>query len=461
MSTLILLSLLGFLILFLGAFDQKKLLIPVALLGLIAAFVLNALDWGSNTAWFGMMTYDNYAVSFNGLIIFTLILIMLMASWHFRYEDSNVADIYALMLFSATGGVIMTSYSSLVMLFVGVEILSIALYIMAGSRRLHLSSNESALKYFLLGSFASGVLLFGLTLLFGVCNSFDLAVISDYVSNTETEKIPLLFKTGVFLTMIGFTFKLGAAPFHFWSPDVYQGAPTLITAFMATVVKTAAIAAFYKLFDTCFSGMDSVWYQALWVICVVTMLLGNVSAVMQNEAKRMLAWSGVAHAGYLLLPVLALNELSASSVFYYSVVYSVGSITAFSVVIALSGAKNELPIDQFKGLAKNNPLLTAALVVSMFSMAGIPPLAGFFAKYFLFVNAMNSNLLIAVLVAILGSLIGVYYYFRPVVYAFHNEGNIPERIEANVGFNLVVFTGMFLTLVLGLFPDLLRAFPGN
>jgi NADH-quinone oxidoreductase subunit N len=191
------------------------------------------------------------------------------------------------------------------------------------------------------------------------------------------------------------------------------------------------------------------------------MLLGNISAVMQNEAKRMLAWSGVAHAGYLLLPVLALNELSASSVFYYSVVYSVGSITAFSVVIALSGAQNELPIDQFKGLAKNNPLLTAALVISMFSMAGIPPLAGFFAKYFLFVNAMNSNLLIAVLVAILGSLIGVYYYFRPVVYAFHNEGNIPDRIEANVGFNLVVFTGMFLTLVLGLFPDLLRAFPGN
>lgn len=461
MSTLILMSLLGFLVLFLGAFEQKKLLIPVSLLGLVAAFVLNALEWGHNSSWFGMMTYDNYAVSFNALIIFVLILLMMLATWHFRFEGSHVADIYALMIFAATGGILMTSFSSLVMLFIGIEILSICLYILAGSRRVHLSSNEAALKYFLLGAFASGVLLFGIALIFGVCNSFDLAVISDYVSNTETEQIPLLFKTGVMLVMIGFSFKLGAAPFHFWSPDVYQGAPTLITAFMATVVKTSAIAAFYKLFDTCFSGMDTVWYQGLWVVAIVSMLLGNISAVMQNETKRMLAWSGVAHAGYLLLPVLALNELSASSVFYYSVAYSISTITVFAVVIALSGASNELPLDQFKGLARNNPLLTAALVVSMFSMAGIPPLAGFFAKYFLFVNAFNSNLVIAVMVAIFGSLVGVYYYFRPVVYAFHNEGQIPERIQANVAFNLVLFTGIFLTLMLGIFPDVLSAFPGR
>jgi NADH-quinone oxidoreductase subunit N len=359
MYTLVLLSLLGFLVLFLGAFDQKKLLLPVALTGLAAAFVLNAMDWGTNITWFGMMSYDNYAVSFTGLIIFILFMLFMLATWHFRNEDSNIADIYALMLFSATGAMLMTSFTSLVMLFIGIEILSIPLYILAGSRRLNLSSNEASLKYFLMGAFSSGVLLFGITLVFGVCNSFDLNVISDYVNNTEST--PLIFNAGVMMILIGFAFKIGAVPFHFWSPDVYQGAPTMITAFMATVVKTAAIASFYRLFDTCFSGIDGVWYQIVWVISVVTILLGNISAVMQNEAKRMLAWSGVANAGYLLIPIMALNETSASAIFYYSAAYSVASITVFAVIMALSGAKNELPVDNFKGLAKNNPLLTTAL----------------------------------------------------------------------------------------------------
>jgi NADH-quinone oxidoreductase subunit N len=344
------------------------------------------------------------------------------------------------------------------MLFIGIEILSIALYILAGSRRLNLSSNESALKYFLMGAFASGILLFGITLIYGVCNSFDLAVIAEYVNSSE--QTPTLFNTGILLVLFGLCFKLVAVPFHFWSPDVYQGAPTLITAFMATVVKTAAIASFYKLFDSCFSGVDGLWYPVLWAVAVLSILLGNISAVMQNEAKRMLAWSGVAHAGYLLLPMAALNELSAPAIFYYSCAYAIASITAFAVLIALSGSQNELPIDQFKGLAKNNPLLTTALVVSMFSLAGIPPLAGFFGKYIAFLTAFNSNLIVAVLLAIVGSLIGVYFYFRPVVYAFNNEGQIPERIEANVAFNIVVFTGIFLSLFIAIFQDVLSALPG-
>jgi NADH-quinone oxidoreductase subunit N len=458
MYTLVLLSLLGFLVLFLGAFDQKKLLLPVALTGLAAAFVLNAMDWGTNITWFGMMNYDNYAVSFTGLIIFVLFMLFMLATWHFRNEDSNIADIYALMLFSATGAMLMTSFTSLVMLFIGIEILSIPLYILAGSRRLNLSSNEASLKYFLMGAFSSGVLLFGITLVFGVCNSFDLNVISDYVNNTEST--PLIFNAGVMMILIGFAFKIGAVPFHFWSPDVYQGAPTMITAFMATVVKTAAIASFYRLFDTCFSGIDGVWYQIVWVISVVTILLGNISAVMQNEAKRMLAWSGVANAGYLLIPIMALNETSASAIFYYSAAYSVASITVFAVIMALSGAKNELPVDNFKGLAKNNPLLTTALVISMFSLAGIPPLAGFFGKYMVFFSAFNSNLIVAVLFAIAGSLIGVYYYLRPVVYAFNSEGQSPDKIQANVAFNLVIFSGIFLSLFLAIFQDFFNGLPG-
>ncbi len=459
MSTLVLLSLLGFLVLFLGAFDQKKLLLPVAILGLVAAFFTNALDWGTNHLWYGMMLYDNYAISFVGLMIVTLILILLIASYQFRNEDSHIADIYALMIFVLVGALVMTSYSSLVMLFVGIEILSIALYILAGSRRTNLASNEASLKYFLMGAFASGFLLFGITLMYGVTGSFDLAVISDYANGTDN--LPIIFTTGVILILIGFAFKIGAVPFHFWTPDVYQGAPTIITAFMATVVKTAGIAAFYRLFDTCFSGIDGVWYNILWAIAAATILLGNISAVMQNEAKRMLAWSSVAHAGYLLLPVLALNELSSSSIFYYTAAYSVASVTAFGVLIAISQFNNDLQIDQYKGLAKNKPMMTLALVVSMFSLAGIPPLAGFFGKYFVFVTAMESNLNIAVMVAIAGSLIGVYYYFRPVIYAFNNEGQPMERIATSWTFNFVLALGVFLTLLLGIFPDLLSNLPGN
>jgi NADH-quinone oxidoreductase subunit N len=459
MSTLVILSLLGFLILFLGAFDQKKLLLPTASVGLIAAFILNAMDWNTSIPWFGMMLYDNYAVSFTGLMILITGMILLVASFHFRQESSNIADIYALMIFVLTGALIMTSYSSLVMLFIGIEILSIALYILAGSRRLNLGSNEASLKYFLMGAFASGFLLFGITLIFGVTNSFDLAVISDYVN--DTDQIPLIFNTGVVLILIGFAFKIGAVPFHFWTPDVYQGSPTLITSFMATVVKTAGIAAFYRLFDTCFSAIDGSWFKILWIICVATILLGNISAVMQHEAKRMLAWSSVAHAGYLLLPLLALNELSSSAIFYYTAAYSIGSVTVFAIVMALSGLDNELPLDRFKGLAKNNPIMTLALVISMFSLAGIPPLSGFFAKYFIFVNALENNLIYVVCVSVAGSLIGIYFYFKPVIHAFNTEVPPIERIETNWAFNFALMTGIFLTLLLGIFPDLISGLPGH
>lgn len=459
MTAIIILALLGFVILFLGAYHLRSWLVPVALIGVTTAFVMNAADWDQQKEWFGMMFSDNFSVSFNGLLIFCTLLIFMLASWHFRNEGSMVADLYALILFALTGAMLMTSFSNLVMLFIGIEILSIALYILAGSRRLNLASNEASLKYFLMGSFASGVLLFGIALLFGTVNSFDLAAISDYVNSGN--KLPIVFHTGIMLVMIGFAFKIGAVPFHYWAPDVYQGSPTLITTFMATVVKVAGIAAFYRLFDTCFSGIDtSGWYQVLWVICVITILYGNITALLQNEGKRLMAWSGVAHAGYLLIPLLALNELSASAIFYYTTAYTISSITVFGVIIALGGADNEVPIERFKGLAKNNPLMTFALVVGMFSLAGIPPLAGFFGKYYLFANALSNGLILVTVLAVIGSLIGIYYYFKPVVQAFNTEVTPVPRINNGFAFNFVLMLGIFLTIVLGLFPDVLANLPG-
>lgn len=458
MAAIVLLSLLGFLILFLGAFQKKSFLIPVSVIGIATALILNLMDWDQNLSWFGMMESDNFSISFNGLMIFSTLLIFLLASWHFRNEDSHIADIYALIIFSLVGALLMTSYTNLVMLFIGIEILSISLYILAGSRRTHTASNEAALKYFLLGAFSSGFLLFGITLLYGVTNSFNLAIISSYINNAEN--IPLVVHTGILLVLIGFSFKIGAAPFHFWAPDVYQGSPTLITAFMATVVKTAGIAALYKLFDTCFSGIDqSIWYQVLWVICIITMLLGNISALLQNEIKRLIAWSGIAHAGFLLIPIVALNELSAPAIFYYVTSYSLASITLFAVIIALGNTENELPVERFKGLAKNNPLLTAATIVSMFSLAGIPPLSGFLAKYNLLANALSNNLYTLSVFAVISSLIGIFYYFRPAIFAFSNEGKPPERIRASFAFNFVIMLGIFLTLLLGIFPDILAKMP--
>lgn len=458
MTALIILALLGFAILFLGAYQKRSWLIPVAVLGVLASFVMNAADWDQQKEWFGMMLSDNYSVSFNGLLIFSTLLILLLASWHFRNEGSVVADIYALMIFALTGALLMTSFSNLVMLFIGVEILSIALYILAGSRRLNLSSNEASLKYFLMGSFASGILLFGITLLFGVVNSFDLASISDYVSANNS--LPLIFHTGIMLVLIGFAFKIGAVPFHFWAPDVYQGSPTLITTFMATVVKIAGIAAFFRLFDTCFSGIDtSGWYRVLWVICILTILFGNISALLQNEAKRLVAWSGVAHSGYLLIPLLALNELSAPAIFYYTTAYAVASIGVFAVILSLGDTENEVPLERFKGLAKNNPLLTFALLTGMFSLAGIPPLAGFFGKYYLFANALSNGLIIVTVIAVIGSLVGIYYYFRPVIFAFNTDVPPVQKINNGFAFNFVLMLCIFLTLLLGIFPDILANLP--
>lgn len=432
-------------------------MLPVAVAGLAAAFVMNLYEWNMGSEWFGMMLYDNYAVSFSGLLIFTTILLLALSGWHFRNEGAIIGDIYGLVIFVLAGGILMTSFSNLVLMFIGIEILSIALYILAGSRRVNIASNEASVKYFLMGSFASAVLLFGIALIFGATNSFSLTGISDYV--TENEAHHSIFYVGVILTLIGMAFKIGVVPFHFWTPDVYQGSPTFITALMATVVKTAGIAAFYRLFDRCFSGIDQTWYQVLWVISAITILLANISAVLQNESKRMLAWSSVAHAGYLLLPLLALNEMSAPAIFYYSAAYSVASVTAFGVIMALSNTNNELAIDQFKGLFRSSPLLTLALIVSMFSLAGIPPLAGFFGKYFLFANAMSSNLITIVIIAIAGSLIGVYYYFRPVVFAFNQEAPAPQIEKLSFVFQLVLVIGTLLSILLGLFPDLLANLP--
>lgn len=458
MATLIVLTVLGFIILFLGAFDQKKALLPVAIIGTIAAIVLLINDHGYSKIYFSeMVRFDNYAVSFSILMTVVMLMLFLLASFHFRKEESSIADLYALMLFSLVGAILMVSYDNLVMLFMGLEIMSIPLYVLAGSRRLSLASNEASLKYFLMGAFASGFLLFGIALVFGETNSFYLNTISEYVAQyTENgASVSPIFTVGILLMLVGFAFKVGLFPFHFWTPDVYQGSPTMFTLMMATIVKTAAIGSFFRMFFICFSGANETWFYILYAMSIATIIIGNITAINQSETKRMLAYSSISHAGYLILPLLALNEYSASAIFFYTAAYSIASIGVFAVLMALMEDRQDFPIDKFKGLVYKNPLLTTTLIISLLSLAGIPPLAGFFGKYFIFLNAFGSNLIYLVLIAIVGSLIGLYYYFKPVIYSFSRESNGWETISLSFIFKLVLILVIASILLIGILPGLL------
>lgn len=451
MKALILLSSLGVITLLAEIFSFKRLLYPFVLLGLLATLVVNLFDWNlPTTIFFGMMQYDHFAVAFTSVILAVSVLWLLMSDSFFK-EESNVTDHLSLVLFALAGTVIMTSYTNMTMLFLGIEILSIAMYILAGSKKDDLGSNESAFKYLIMGAFATGFLLFGIALIYGATGSFSLAEINAFVA-THKGTLPIIFYAGVLLMLVGLSFKVSAVPFHFWAPDVYQGAPTVITAFMSTIVKTAAFAAFLRLFYTSFASVSELWVSVIWIIAALTLLTGNITAVFQTSAKRMLAYSSVAHAGYMLLALLAGNIYSNSAILYYAAAYSIGSIGTFCILYIVATAKGNDTIDSFNGLAKSNPLLAFVMTVALLSLAGIPPTAGFFAKYYIFTSAFQSGYTGLVLIAILASLIGVYYYFRIIIAMYFRQGNT-ETISIQTNHKLVLIIVAVATILLGLAPD--------
>ena len=452
MKALILLSSLGLVALLAEIFSFKKLLYPFVLIGLVATFIFNLSDWNTNVTYFKMMHYDNYAVAFTSVIIVIAFLWFLMSESYFK-EESSLTDHFALILFALAGTVIMVSYTNMTMLFLGIEILSIAMYILAGSKKDDLGSNESAFKYLIMGAFATGFLLFGITLIYGATASFDLTEITNFIT-THQGTVPSIFYVGVLLMLIGLAFKVSAAPFHFWAPDVYEGAPTVITAFMATIVKTAAFAAFLRLFSTSFANVNDTWVNIVWVMAALTLLVGNITAVMQTSTKRMLAYSSVAHAGYMLLALLAGNSYSSSAILFYTTAYSIGSIATFCILNIVTNAKSNDRVDSFNGLGKSNPMLALVMTVALLSLAGIPPTAGFFAKYYVFTAAFQSGLTGLVLIAIVASLVGVYYYFKIIIAMYFKEGS-DEAITVQTSHKVLLIAVAIATIALGLFPDLL------
>lgn len=431
----------------------KRYLFPVVILGLIASAVLLVFDWNAGASHFNnMLTFDNYAVAFSIALSATAVLWFLMARKDFEHNE-NLTDHFALILFSVVGAVFMVSYTNLAMLFMGIEVLSICLYVLAGSNFRSIFSNEAAFKYFLMGSFATGFLLFGIALIYGATVSFDLQVIAGKVAD-GTAHTGWLY-AGILMLIIGLGFKISAVPFHFWAPDVYEGSPTIVTTFMSTIVKIAAFAAFYRLFSMCFSTVSGQWVDVVQVVTVLTLLVSNITAVYQHNVKRMLAYSSVSHAGYLLISLAALNDISASAILYYVAAYAAATITAFTVLHAVEGRNEDAVIDSFNGLVKRNPFLSFCMAVAMLSLAGIPPMAGFFGKYYLFTAAFESGYIGLVLVAVITSLVGIYYYFR-VIIAMYLKSTEKERIVAvPANAKVVLIATVVLTLLFGIFPDLL------
>jgi len=452
MSAIITLSLLAILVLYLGLFKARAALLPVSLLGLAGTLVLYVCQWeGTATpVYSGMLLFDHFAVAFSILCVLVTAFVLLLSKNYFDKQSVHIAEYYALILFSLTGAVLVTAFHNLAMLFIGIEIMSVALYILAGIRKKDFASNEAALKYFLMGAFSTGFLLFGVALLYGASGSFDLAAIRDYVV-ANPQAISPLFYAGILLLLVGLAFKVGAAPFHFWAPDVYDGAPILITTFMITVVKTAAFAGFLRLFYFCFVPLQDFWMPALLVMTVITLFVGNVTAVVQQSFKRMLAYSSISHAGYMLFAIVAVGPSSAESVLLYASAYSLASIVAFGALILVKRATGSDHFEAFNGLAKKNPYLSLALTIAMLSLAGIPLTAGFIGKFMMFSGALADYQVWLVVLAVVNAAIGIFYYFRVIVSMYFKPID-RDQIVVNGYYKVVLVVAVLATLLLGIYP---------
>jgi NADH-quinone oxidoreductase subunit N len=440
-------------VLYAGLFKAKKALLPLTLIGLLVALGLSVCCWDHPTTFYGMMRIDNFAMAFSAIAIVGTIFIFLLTKNYFSANSDNIAEYFTLILFSLSGIIIMVSYQNLSMLFIGLEIMSVSLYILAGIRKLNFASNEASLKYFLMGAFSTGFLLFGITLIYGATGSFDIAVIQQYLVDHIKTVSPLLYP-GIILILIGLSFKVGAAPFHFWTPDVYEGSPSLITAFMSTVVKTAGFAAFLRLFAGAFGPLHDFWMPVMIVIVVITLCIGNITALYQKNFKRMLAYSSISHAGYLLFSLVVLTAASANNVLVYAAAYTFASIIAFAVLILVKQKTGGDMIESFNGLGKRNPLTAITLTIAMLSLAGIPLTAGFIGKYVMFLNVMENYQTTLVIIAILNALIGFYYYFKVIVAVWFKDGE--EIILAMpFAYKLVLVLCSIVTLFLGIYPELI------
>jgi NADH-quinone oxidoreductase subunit N len=464
MFPIVLLSVFGIVLLFLGFMKSKAILLPATLLFLLITLAVNFIDWNQTYLYFNdMLRTNNLSMVFTAIVLLSAFLVVALSGSLMDNEESQPAEYYGIILFSLVGAVMMVSYENLIMLFVGVEILSVAMYVLTGSDKRNLRSNEAALKYFLMGAFTTGIMLFGMALLYGATGSFTIAGIGAYTAHAQG--LSLLLYVGLLMLLIGLLFKVSAAPFHFWTPDVYDGAPTIFTAFMSTVVKTAGFAALFRLLSVSFVGVYGFWWTILAVITALTLIIGNLTAVYQNSFKRMMAYSSISHAGYLLIGLAALGAQTKQAIVFYSLAYSVATISAFGVLLLVAQQRSTQTItsegvasenfDSFNGLARQNPFLGFAMTVSMLSLAGIPLTAGFWGKFYMFSTAVERGQIWLLVVAVLMSAVGIYYYFRVIIAMYFRDG-ATEPIRIAPFYQYVLLAATILTLGFGIAPGLLQ-----
>lgn len=457
MKGLLIISGLGILAMLAEIFKFKKLLLPIVLLGIVVAFVVNYFEWktGMSFRYFdNMISFDKPAIAFSGIILATAFFWFILANDYFE-EESNLVDHFALVLFAIVGALMLTSFTNMTTLFLGIEIMSIPLYVLAASKKNDIRSNEAGFKYLIMGSFASAFLLFGIALIYGASGSFDILAIRQYISAHATD-MPMFFYVGVVMMLVAMCFKVSAAPFHFWAPDVYEGSPTLITALMSTVVKTAAFAAFLRLFLIGFADVSAVWTGILAAVVALSLIIANFSAAMQTSVKRMLAYSSISHAGFMLMVIMAnvRSNMSLDAIIYYSLAYSIGSITSFGILYNVSRNGNET-ISAFNGLSKRNPFLAMCMTISMLSLAGIPITAGFFAKYFVFTTVIGTDYQWLLILAVITSAVGAYYYLKIIIAMYFKEQEEKEAVVMEGSNKFVIVLTTVVTLFIGIAPGMI------
>jgi NADH-quinone oxidoreductase subunit N len=451
MNTLIAIIGLGVLCLLFEIMNFRKAIIPVTIIGLLAILGITISEYNSPATYYNnMIVVSKFSVAFSSLFIVLTIFLVALSHNFYENQQSKISDFIAIKIFLLSGAVAMVSFGNLSMFFLGIEVLSISLYVLAASDRTSIKSNEAGLKYFLMGSFASGILLFGICLIYGAMGTFDITEISEY---TQSAELPSWFFIGIVLLTIGMLFKIAAVPFHFWAPDVYEGSPALTTATMSTLAKVVAMATLYKLLTAMNVEITYGFQIVIVVISIASMTVGNIMALKQTNVKRMLAFSGISHAGFMLMVLLSATT-AAGSLLYYASAYALAGIASFSVVLYVCKNKGNEDIANFNGLGKSNPILAAVLTASLLSMAGIPIFAGFFAKFMLFTHTIQAGYLIVVIAAVINSIISVGYYFKLILVMYTKE---PEEATAKTPFVFyaVAVIAIVLNIIIGIFPSLI------
>lgn len=448
----------GMAILLINVFMPRGKTTPAALISIIALLataVVSLQGWNNPQFGFaGHVALDNFATFFNLIFLLAAGLTILMSDDYLQREGYPIGEYYPLILFATAGCMWMASGTDLMTIFLGLEVLSIALYVLAGMFRGQLQSNEAGLKYFLLGAFSTGFLLYGIALLYGVAGTTNVADIGLYLSAHPAMIGNPMTVAGMLLLSIGFLFKIAAAPFHMWTPDVYQGSPTPVTAFMSAAPKAAAFAALMRVFILGLAGLQNEWTSLLWVLAVLTMIVGNVTAIYQTNLKRMLAYSSIAHAGYALVGLVAANAVGVSGILFYMLAYTFMNLGAFGVLV-LAGKKGEenLTLEGFSGFGFKRPFLGVAMVIFLFSLMGIPPTAGFAGKFYIFAGAVKSGYIWLAVIGVLNSAVSLYYYLRVIVYMYFKDPQEDYNwVTMHLGAVVSIVIAIVGVLYLGVIP---------